>query len=360
MTADVTAAPQLATARINDGRSWYQRYVAAQGIPVLEGFYTPDVNEIPVARWENKGADASFVHLTGAGEINNGYVCEIAAGGETRAARHLYEELVYITRGRGATKVWNGSGHEVSFEWQAGSLFAIPLNATYQHFNGSGDEPARYYAVTSAPLMMNLLRDEAVLFDLDVDFHDRFGATSHFANEGRSYAGRVWETNFVADVATVPLLAWDARGTGSSNVMLELADGSLCAHVSQFPVGTYKKAHRHGAGAHVIILAGEGYSLLWKEGEPVQRVDWKPGSVVAPPDRWFHQHFNLSPEPARYLAMRWGSAKNPVFPTGGVDKSVTAGGNQIEYEDEDPAIRADFLASLEQRGIPSQLEPIDR
>ena len=37
------------------------------------------------------------------------------------------------------------------------------------------------------------------------------------------------------------------------------------------PVATYKKAHRHGAGAHVIILKGEGFSVVWKEGDEITR-----------------------------------------------------------------------------------------
>ena len=41
------------------------------------------------------------------------------------------------------------SGERHSFEWQTGSLFAIPLNASYRHYNGSGAEPARFVAVRS-------------------------------------------------------------------------------------------------------------------------------------------------------------------------------------------------------------------
>ena len=145
--------------------------------------------------------------------------------------------------------------------------------------------------------------------------------------------------------------------------MFELADNTQAAHVSQFPVGTYKKAHRHGPGAHVIIISGEGFSLLWpQDGGPrdrLERVDWKVGSMVVPPTNWFHQHFNGGTEPARYLALRWGSQKHGFSlgsaGEGEADVSVKLGGAQIEYEDEDPIVHDMFAETLAGAGGESQM-----
>ena len=127
----------------------------------------------------------------------------------------------------------------------------------------------------------------------------------------------------------------------------------MCAHVSEFPVGTYKKAHYHGPGAHVIILSGRSYSLIWPKWEPIQRFDWGPESMIVPPANWFHQHFNMGAEPARYLAFRWGSKKFFSIMnegTGGSDKDIKLGGKQIECRDEDPKIYEMFEASLAENG----------
>jgi len=64
--------------------------------------------------------------------------------------------------------------------------------------------------------------------------------------------------------------------------------------------------------------------------------------MIVPPEMWFHQHFNVGKEPAKYLALH--GQYSPKHRTTkksywGADKDVKQGGHQIEYEDEAPAIR---------------------
>ena len=65
-----------------------------------------------------------------------------------------------------------------------------------------------------------------------------------------------------------------------------MSGNGMNIHISEFPPGAYKKAHRHGPDFHVMCVTGRGYSLLWYEGEAdFRQVHWKHGTVFAPPDR---------------------------------------------------------------------------
>ncbi|HWO40343.1 MAG TPA: ethanolamine ammonia lyase-activating protein [Candidatus Eisenbacteria bacterium] len=339
----------------------YKEWQAAQKIPVIRGFFVEDVNTVELAPWDLKGAPAAFVVLDGTGGVNDAYICEIPPGGKLKPQKHLYEEMVYITKGYGATTVWQKSGKKHTFEWGPGSLFAIPLNAYYQHFNANGSEPARYFAVTNSCFMINLFHNLDFIFGNDYTFLDRFdpATENYFSGQGEVIGRFFMTTNFVPDTHAITLADYSERGKGSTNMKFDLARQTMCAHISEFPVGTYKKAHRHGPGAHVIILSGQGYSILWPESREKQRVDWKPGSVVVPPDQWFHQHFNSGAKPSRYLALRWGSWRFRFMRVqdseGSTYTSVKQGGGQIEFEDEDPAIHRDFEAAMKKVGASCQM-----
>jgi uncharacterized RmlC-like cupin family protein len=334
----------------------YEAWEAEQGIPIVRGFHVPDIKKLEVAPWDLKGAHGSLIRLDGAGKATGAYVCWIPPGGKLKPQKHLYEEMIYIASGRGATTVWQKGGRERSFEWQTGSLFALPLNACYQHFNGSGSEPARYFAVNNAPLMMNLFHNPDFIFQNDFKFTDRFREddAEFFGGHAKLY-GRSWMSiNFVPDTHGISLSEQNERGRGARNMKFDLSGQVMCAHISEFAVGTYKKAHFHGAGAHVLILSGKGCSLLWPQGARERtRVDWEPGSLIVPPELWLHQHQNLGVEPARYLALRWNNWRYPFLRLveGSRRQSIKEGGTQLEYEDEDPAIHADFEAALHQAGV---------
>src|SRR3989337_4396408 len=120
----------------------------------------------------------------------------------------------------------------ITFEWKAGSLFAIPLNAHHQHFNGSGRDPARFVAVTNAPPVINLYEDVDFVFNTKHDFKNRFaGEPDYFANKGEQ-KGLLLETNFVADAVNLPLVSAKERGAGGGHIRFHMAKGSIERQIS--------------------------------------------------------------------------------------------------------------------------------
>lgn len=346
----------------------YLDWAKNQKIPVVEDFAV-DLLAVETEPWDRLGAPAALVHLVGRGDWANVIVATLPPGGATDPQRHLYEEVVYVLSGHGNTVVRDPAGREHSFEWGPRSLFGLPLNGQYRHFNASGSEEARLASVTSLPLMLNVFHDEPFIFDNAAEFPDRFGDEGRFRGEGEFVhvaPGRhMWETNFVPDLADFEMPEWQARGTGSRNLKFVLAESTMHAHMSEMPVGTYKKGHRHAPDFHVFTVDGHGYSLLWWEGdEDFTRIDWRHGVVYAPADQQFHQHFNTSSHPSRYLAVAYGGLRYPFTEERrqhfmGVDKSVTEGGRQIDYADEDPRIREIYVSELAKDGIECRMPPVE-
>ena len=344
-------------------RDPYLEWTAREGVLVVEDFGV-DLHKVETRLWPRLDVPAAFVHLKGRGDFMSLFVIDLPPGAKSAPQRHLFEEVVYVLSGRGSTTV-EVEGQSHAFEWGPGSLFALPLNTRYQHFNGSGVEKARLVSANNLTLMMNLLHDENFIFHNDAVFLNRVGKPGYFTGDGErleTAPGRfMWETNFVADVTAFKLEAWEQRGARSKNIRFAFADGVMHAHTSEMAVGTYKKGHRHGPDFHVLITVGEGYSLFWHEGEKdFIRVDWHPGVVFAPTDGIFHQHFNTSREPARYMAIALGSLRYPltndkvkIFK--GVDVDVKQGGAQIEYTDQDPRIHTLYLSELAKSGVKSEM-----
>ena len=361
----------------------YEEWLKQENLPVIREYGVLDLRKVEVKPWKRMGTLGAYLDLKGGEGVNNAYVCEIAPGGSTQPQRYLFEEIVYILSGEGETTIWNPGGRKQTVKWKAGSVLGPPLNAWRQHFNrGSG--PVRLLAITNAPVVLDLFHNMDFVFNNDFVFRDRYnGDPGEFAagdnklhqkkttSEESEQRGGVytWESDFIPNARTMGLAVSRERGAGNSRIELQLADNTMQAHISEFEVGTYKKAHRHGPGSHVVMLNGRGYTLMWKgsnkysDAPQKERVDFIEGSIFVPPDGWFHQHFNTGTDPARYLAATWGGdGKWFMRALGGGGRthrlgktSIRKGGNLIEYEDEDPAIREIYATELAKTGIPMKM-----
>ncbi len=142
----------------NLNRDPYLEWVEQEGLPVVEGFGV-DLFAVEAKPWARYEVDGAAVHLKGRGDFISMFLLELAPGKATSPQRHLYEEVIYVLAGRGSTSIVSSDGRRHSFEWGPGSLFAIPLNAEYRHFNGSGTDAARIICTTSLPAVLNMFHN---------------------------------------------------------------------------------------------------------------------------------------------------------------------------------------------------------
>ncbi len=361
----------------------YEKWMKKEGIPIVEDYGVRDLRVLERRPWSRTGGLGAFVELKGMEGFTGSYIGEIPGGQALKPERHMYEEVIYILEGLGLTEVWaSSSGNKkVRFEWGPGSMFAIPLNARHRLYNG-GREPVVYLAVTSAPVMMDLLHNEDFIFNCDYWFADRFnGSDDYFKtsnNRYRSESGsEVWETNFIAEVKSSLIdHKRHHKAVGGGTTLFQIAENALVGHIAEWPTGRYHKAHWHGGGAVLFPISSEGYVLLWPReagtrpyqqgnGDKVVKVYWQEGGMYSPPTGWFHQHFNTGREQAKHVAFRYSENNHKyafgIFRAsvlGGVNVSIRDGGNLIEYEDEDPKIRQDYEDELAKKGIKCEMPSV--
>jgi mannose-6-phosphate isomerase-like protein (cupin superfamily) len=337
-------------------------WIESLGLPIHTGYYIDDLSAVPLGFWEERGCAAAFIQLEGQQGITETRVSEIPPRAVLPAVRLAFDEVVYVVQGRGATTVGQPSGKRKSFEWQANSMFLLPRHQYHEFANTSGSQPARLLHYNYFPLLLTASPDatpfmttavNAERVDTELDLEALYAEPSLRPPDehGAFWAKRAqaWVGSFFPDMS-----AWDkltvnqGRGAGGRSVIVEFPNSEIWCHMSMFPSRTYKKAHRHGPGRAIVIPAGEGYSEMWAEGKDKVLAPWKPGSLITPPDRWFHQHFNVSANSARYLAFH-----PPLLFDGHAERIEDRQRDQIEYVDEDPRVRAHFESELGQRGLTS-------
>ncbi|MFC1943321.1 cupin domain-containing protein [Chloroflexota bacterium] len=362
-----------------------EEWMEKEGIPIYESpVGVEDVKELPRGPWARLGGRGTFIQTEGTKESGAVlYVVEIPAGGSLEPEKHLYDELIYILRGRGSAEVWHEGEGKRSFEWGEGSLFAMPTNAWHRLVNG-GREPALFLSKTNALTVMTTFRNADFVFNCDYKFTDRFaGQTDYFTDVKRSREelaggetrGTLWQTNFVPDARAVTgdyLSNWKVEG--GKQVYFRMASWQGI-HSSEYPVGKHHKAHYgNGSGAVLLGLVSQGYSLIWNKkygvhpfqdghGDEVIKFDWKPGGIycsgAGANQAWFHCHYNTGPEVARQLALKNNtdvlSKRRAQF---GNLRDGDEPGRPIEYEDEDPEIRRIFEEECRKNGAESTMPPV--
>src|SRR4051812_33695791 len=180
--AETVVADDLALKFITEKDTPYLRWVRGEGLDIISAHYVRNLRTVELKPWARRGGRGVFLNHDASRTSNDCYICEIPPAGKLAPQRQMFEEMVFVLDGRGSTTVWNDAGQRVTFEWKAGAIFGIPLNCWHQHFNGSGQTPARYVAVTNAPQVINLYEDVDFVFNSKRDFKNRFsGEPDYFA-----------------------------------------------------------------------------------------------------------------------------------------------------------------------------------
>jgi mannose-6-phosphate isomerase-like protein (cupin superfamily) len=364
-------------------QSAYDLFMEEQGIPIYREIGVKKVQDLPRKPWKRMGGSGTFIQLLGTEGLWGCYVVEVPGAGALNAERHLYEELYLVVEGRGTTEVWSdGNGKKLTFEWQKGSLFSIPLNAWHRIVNATSS-PALLLAGTTAPNAMDLYSNPGFIFNCPYDFKDRFDPTDDYYKPNEEIAPdpvrglAMRRTNIIPDIMGCELPLDNRRSPGYRRIEPHMTGNNFYLWIGQHQNGRYSKAHAHGSAAVLICLGGKGYTYTWPaslgqtpwkdgKGEFVKRQDYEPvGMVSAAPmsGNWFHAHFGASKEPLRLTA--WFGPNAPGrskgrpgeqnIDYGAID--LKDGGTAIPYYDEDPFLRKEHEETLKQQGIASRMEP---
>ncbi len=122
------------------------------------------------------------------------------------------------------------------------------------------------------------------------------------------------------------------------------------------------RAERHRAGltseVAYLFINGEVYELQWEigvdpgPGVPFERLDYGAGTILTPGDG-YHQHFNATADPIRYVVLRFGS---PELLGQGGPRGTGKKPPQIEFDEEDPAVWETFVEELASRGLEPKMQ----
>ncbi len=87
-------------------KTTYGQWIQREGLPVVHGYGVEDVRQLEMAHWSRLGGKSGFIHLYGMEGFTGMYVAEIPPERALEPEHHLYEEVICILQGNGATEIW--------------------------------------------------------------------------------------------------------------------------------------------------------------------------------------------------------------------------------------------------------------
>ena len=310
------------------------------------------VQNLPLVPWKRSGGKGHFIQLFGTETKWGGFVVEVPPAGARHAQKHIYEEIYLVVEGRGSTEVWQeGDTKKHVFEWQAGSMFSIPMNAWFRIVNATSGG-ALLLAGNTAPNVLNMLNNEDAVFNNDFIFRDRFNGADDFfkardeiePDPVRGLALR--RTNFIPDVVNCELPLDNRRSLGWRRVEPFMTNNCFYFWIGQHENGRYSKAHAHTSAAVLICLKGKGYTYSWPERIGERPWEFGHADEVRRLTAWFGPH-NPGRDPGAP------GAKHTDYTA--ID--VNEGGTAIPYWLEDPYIRCEYEATRAHNGVANRMDP---
>ena len=250
----------------------YDNFMEAQDIPIFRGIGVKRVQDMALKPWKRMGGKGTFIQLFGTEGRWGCYVVEVPAAGALNPEKHMYEEIMVVVEGRGTTEIWaDGQAKPLTFEWQRGSMFSIPLNTNHRIVNAASS-PALILVASTAPNVMNLYRDTDWIFNCPVAFPSRFDGRQDFFKPNDDVVGdplrglAMRKSNFIPDIMNADLYLDNRRSPGYKRVEPSMANNVFYGFVGEHKTGRYSKAHAHMSAAILVCLKGKGYTYTWPRG----------------------------------------------------------------------------------------------
>jgi gentisate 1,2-dioxygenase len=227
------------------------------------------------------------------------HLAEVPPGGSKCNHRHLDETMAFIAAGRGYTELRQSDyTAPIRAQWQAGDVVVVPTNAWHRHVNTDPDQPMRQLSFRNLPLMNNLLHgpgradNRKPAFNMGGRFPGRFDDESDYLTRRVDVAPGVVATNLVRGVADEAAPPPDGRhGEGVAVQRYEMGgQRTLRVELVLVPAGGRTADVGHLAEENVLVLRGEGHTLLSDASGSHHELPWAAGDLVCPPLGVRRQH----------------------------------------------------------------------